>query len=252
MERGAFQSWLPLHKEMEPIAQPCGMGGLCGIILPHNSLEKKTSEGRIYWFLLFLLSHSSHFTPQRFTFFCTFGLCVLPSLSNCFRSQTPRHAESTGPPGAPTLTHSVESPALILRSYESWQWQESWGQQQGPRFFIKLVAKAWVASKAIRFEETYKLGVAQYALRLCMLSHFSHVWLCVTLWTAACQVPLSVGFSRQEFWSGGPCPPPADLPNPRIKPALLSNLHGRAGSLPLVPRGKPSIWVATILIWKPH
>ena len=47
MERGAFQSWLPLHKEMEPIAQPCGMGGLCGIILPHNSLEKKTSEGHI-------------------------------------------------------------------------------------------------------------------------------------------------------------------------------------------------------------
>ena len=50
------------------------------------------------------------------------------------------------------------------------------------------MAKAWVASKATKFEETYKLGVAQYALCLCVLSHFSHVQLCVTLLTAACQL----------------------------------------------------------------
>ena len=44
--------------------------------------------------------------------------------------------------------------------------------------------------------------------------------LCLTLvipWTAACQAPLSIGFSRQEYWSGLPFPPPADLPNPGIK-----------------------------------
>ena len=35
-----------------------------------------------------------------------------------------------------------------------------------------------------------------------MLRHFSHVWLCVSLWTIAYQVPLSMGFSRQEYWSG--------------------------------------------------
>ena len=50
----------------------------------------------------------------------------------------------------------------------------------------------------------------------CMLSHFSHVPLFVTLWTLACQAPLSMGFSRQEYWSGLPCPPPGHLPNPRI------------------------------------
>ena len=42
--------------------------------------------------------------------------------------------------------------------------------------------------------------------------------LCLTPWTAALQAPLSVGFSRQECWSGLPFPPPGDLPNPRIKP----------------------------------
>ena len=42
--------------------------------------------------------------------------------------------------------------------------------------------------------------------------------LLVTLWTVACRAPLSMGFSRQEYWSGLPCPPPGDLPNPRIEP----------------------------------
>ena len=59
---------------------------------------------------------------------------------------------------------------------------------------------------------------------VCMLSLFSHVRLCVTLWTAARQAPLSVGFSRQESWSGLLCPPPGDLPNPGIKPASLTSI----------------------------
>ena len=52
-----------------------------------------------------------------------------------------------------------------------------------------------------------------------MLSHFSCVCLFATLWTVACQAPLSVGFSRQEHRSGLPCPPSGDLPNLGIKPA---------------------------------
>ena len=54
-----------------------------------------------------------------------------------------------------------------------------------------------------------------------MLSHFSHVQLFVTLWIVACQAPLSMGFSRQEYWSGLPCPLPGDLPYPGIEPASL-------------------------------
>ena len=51
-----------------------------------------------------------------------------------------------------------------------------------------------------------------------MLSHFSHVQLFVTLWTVGHQAPLSMGFSRQEYRSGLPCPPPVDLPDPGIEP----------------------------------
>ena len=47
--------------------------------------------------------------------------------------------------------------------------------------------------------------------------------LCVTLRTVACQAPLSTGFSRQEYWSGLPCPPPGDLPNPGIKPTSFTS-----------------------------
>ena len=50
--------------------------------------------------------------------------------------------------------------------------------------------------------------------QVCMLSHFSRVQLCATLWTVARQASLSVGSSRQEYWSGLPCPPPGDLPDP--------------------------------------
>ena len=59
-------------------------------------------------------------------------------------------------------------------------------------------------------------------LLLLLLSHFSCVRFCVTLWTAAHQAPLSMGFSRQEYWSGLPCPPPGDLPDPGFEPASLS------------------------------
>ena len=64
----------------------------------------------------------------------------------------------------------------------------------------------------------------------------------MTLWTAAHQVPLSMEFSRQEYWSGFSCPPPGDLPDPGIEPmSLMSNLHWQTGSLPLLPPGKPKI-----------
>ena len=62
---------------------------------------------------------------------------------------------------------------------------------------------------------------------------FSHVQLFATLWTVDHQAPLSMGLSRQEYWSGLPCPPPGDLPNPEIKPVALVSLHWQADSLPL-------------------
>ena len=63
----------------------------------------------------------------------------------------------------------------------------------------------------------------------CMLSRFSRIQVCATQWTIARQAPLSMGFSRQAYWSGLPCPPPQDLPNPGIESTSLMSpaLAGR-------------------------
>ena len=64
----------------------------------------------------------------------------------------------------------------------------------------------------------------------------SLVWLFATPWTVACQTPLSMGFSRQEYWNGLPLPSPGDLPDPGIEPGSPAL---QADSLPFEPPGKP-------------
>ena len=64
----------------------------------------------------------------------------------------------------------------------------------------------------------------------------SHSQLFATLWTVAHQAPLSMGFSRQEYWSGLPCPPPQDLPNPGTEPMSPT---WQADSLSLSHLGSP-------------
>ena len=56
-----------------------------------------------------------------------------------------------------------------------------------------------------------------------VLSCFSHVRFCATQWTIACQAPLSMGFSRQEYWRGLPFPPLEDLLDPGIEPMSLTS-----------------------------
>ena len=70
-----------------------------------------------------------------------------------------------------------------------------------------------------------------------VLSYFSHVQLIVTLWTVACQAPLFMGFSRQEYWSGLSCPLSGDLPDPGIEPKSPAL---QADALPSEPPGKPA------------
>ena len=63
----------------------------------------------------------------------------------------------------------------------------------------------------------FNLGLLHYHLsHQCVLSRFSHIQLFATLWTTTHQTPLSMEFSRQEYWSGLLCTPPGDLPNPGI------------------------------------
>ena len=67
----------------------------------------------------------------------------------------------------------------------------------------------------------------------------SCVQLFATPWTVAHQAPLSMGCSRQEHWSGLPCPPPGDLLDPGIKPAVPAAPTLQVNSLLLSHQGKP-------------
>ena len=69
------------------------------------------------------------------------------------------------------------------------------------------------------------------------VNSLSRAQLFVTPWTVAPQAPLSMGFSRQEYWSGLPFPSPGDLPEPGIKPSSPSF---EAGALTSEPPGKPN------------
>ena len=101
------------------------------------------------------------------------------------------------------------------------------------RFFIDLQAFVRVLqllelripagelyAQLICLKPTFLPSLSQH-LHTCMLSHFSHVHLCASSWTEARQAPLSMEFSRQEYWSGLPFHPPRDLPDPGIKPMSL-------------------------------
>ena len=78
---------------------------------------------------------------------------------------------------------------------------------------------------------------------LMLLSCFSRVQLCVTPRAAACQAPLSMGFSRQQYWSGLPSPPPGHLPNLGIEPRSPAL---QADYLPSEPPGKQHTMVRAI------
>ena len=70
------------------------------------------------------------------------------------------------------------------------------------------------------------------------VSCFSHVQLFATLWAVACQAPLSMGFSKQEYWSRLPCPPLGDLSDSGIKPTSLTSPALAGGFFTTAPPGK--------------
>ena len=95
-------------------------------------------------------------------------------------------------------------------------------------------------SKNILTHPSLPVSLFSFGQILCcaVLSHFSRVRLFATPWTVARQAPLSMGFYRQEYWSGLPCLPPGNLPNPGLKLHLLSLLHWQVVSWPLASPGK--------------
>ena len=94
-----------------------------------------------------------------------------------------------------------------------------------PFSFMEVIfhVSVWLSPFAVHQKLSWHCLLIGYVLA-CVLSRFNCVWLCATTWTAACQAPLSMGFSREEYWSRLPCPPPGDLSNPGIESVTLTSL----------------------------
>ena len=107
---------------------------------------------------------------------------------------------------------------------------------------VRRVAKSWTRLKSLTHKQDsflpYLLSLSLKSLLLLLLSHFSRVRLFVTPWTIAYQAPLSMGFSRQEYWSGLLFPSPGNLPDPGIEPGSPAL---QADSLLTGPPGKTSL-----------
>ena len=81
------------------------------------------------------------------------------------------------------------------------------------------------------------IGISQVLFKAFLTTQsFGHVQLFLNPWTVACQAPLSIQLSRQEYCSGLPFPSPGDLPDPGIKPRSPAS---QADALPAEPPGKP-------------
>ena len=109
---------------------------------------------------------------------------------------------------------------LTLKNFRHQQVGEGWVHRQSPQAVGHWLM--WCSPpQGHALLKTFLPDDTTGQTSACVLSHFSCVWLFVTPWSVAHQAPLSMGFSRQEYWSGLPCPPPGDLPHPGIKPLRL-------------------------------
>ena len=143
--------------------------------------------------------------------------------------------ESSIFPDPPVSLSSVLLPYPSARTY--------WSRNNSPVNFLLII---FISSLSSRDLQTCTKDLRVILMKwethctspmcLCACQACRRVWLFVTLWNVACQASLSVGFPRQESWSGLPFPPPEDLPDPGIEPMSLA-LAG--GSFTAEPPGTP-------------
>ena len=123
-----------------------------------------------------------------------------------------------------------ENHDLKLPGLSWWDSTDSWGQTDP--FIFLIISIQWQSYRKIR--KHHVTG---------MLNCFSRVRLFATTWTVAHQAPLSMGFSRQESWSGVPCPSPRGLTHPGIESVSLTSPTLQAGSLQRSPPRRRAVGI---------
>ena len=122
------------------------------------------------------------------------------------------------------------------------KWAKAWAAKMSPlnSRLENTTAYSWSPlTESLKLNPFKTLPASSSPSQLGSVCVLSCVWLFATPWTIAQQAPLSMGFSRQEYWSGLSFPPPGDLPNPRIKTVSSVAPALQADSLPMSHWGSP-------------
>ena len=149
---------------------------------------------------------------------------VFPILNPPLPSPSPFHPSGSSQCTSPEHPVSCIEPGLVIRfTYNNLHVSMPFSQiippSPSPTESKRLFSTS--VSLSLSWIQGYRYLLSKfhiYALLLLLLSHFSRVQLCATPQTAAHQAPLSMGFSRQEYWSGLPFPSLGDLPDPGTEP----------------------------------
>ena len=134
--------------------------------------------------------------------------------------------------------YPLEKAMTTRSSILAWKipWTEAAGELQS------------MGSQRVRHDLVAKHALMSYTICIHAQS-LSRLQLFATPWTIACQAPLSMGFSRQEYWSGLSFPSPGDHPDPGIEPASLASPALASRFFATAPPGKPSVRIHE-LIWR--
>ena len=119
------------------------------------------------------------------------------------------------------------------------QWGQEWGKMtlESPPLLVLCKGSKHLYPPPLLFWK--QPVIKSHSFHPVPAESLSHVWLSATPWTAAHQVPLSMGLPRQEYWSGCPFPPPGIFLIQRSNPHLL---HWEPASLPL-SHSSPFLWL---------
>ena len=159
------------------------------------------------------------------------------------------HQLSESLTAAVTAGGGLSSLMAVFKSLNLCLWVSSWGFSQHGIW----LPPEWMTQDRARLQDSNKMKVfnnlcLKVTCHLCVCCVFI-VLLFVTPWTAAYRAPLSMGFFRQEYWSGLPFPPPGDLPDSGIKPVSLMSPVLADRFFTTVPPGKP---IASVIFFGTH
>ena len=123
------------------------------------------------------------------------------------------------------------------RFFTNWATREAKNAEVGSQSLFQQIFLTQESSKHLLYCRQILYQLPYQGSPAWVLSSFSCVWFFVTPWTVAPKAPLSVGFSRQKYCSGSPCPPPGALPNPGVElmslmsPALASGFFTTSATI---------------------